>query len=162
MGTGNRIWWVIKAASVACIAMSSSVYAGECLDDQVFLRGEWGQARFTVEIADTAPERNLGLMNRESMATTSGMLFAYTAPQTVQFWMKDTLIPLDIIFLNKSGVVERIRHNAVPLSYTKIFGGNNIQYVLEINGGLANSMGIDVGTQLQHPIISEEFSKWPC
>jgi len=141
---------------------AGSVAAEACRDDQVLLRGDWGQARFRVEVADTVQERAQGLMYRDNMAKGAGMLFVYPRPQVaVAFWMKNTRIPLDIIFLDKTGVVQRIARNAVPYDETSLPGGSGIQYVLEINGGLAQAMGIDEGTELRHPAIGDSAA-WPC
>ncbi|MBT8460852.1 MAG: DUF192 domain-containing protein, partial [Boseongicola sp.] len=123
--------------------------------------GDWGQARFTVEVADDPGERSQGLMNRESMARSAGMLFVYEFPQRVAFWMRNTLIPLDMIFLDETGTVQRIHENAIPLDETAIPGGDNIQYVLEINGGLSERFGIDEGSVLRHPAIGEN-AVWGC
>ncbi len=125
------------------------------------LRGDWGQTRFTVEVADEPSERSRGLMHRPSMATSAGMLFVYDRPQFVSFWMRNTLIPLDMIFLDEAGRVKRIHENAVPLDETGIEGGEGIQYVLEINGGLAARLGITTGSELRHPAIGPEPA-WPC
>ncbi|QMU57368.1 MAG: DUF192 domain-containing protein [Boseongicola sp.] len=132
-----------------------------CQPDRVDLRGDFGRARFTVELADEPSERSQGLMHRESMATGAGMLFAYEHPQSVAFWMRNTLIPLDMIFADSVGVVMRVHENAIPLDETAIEGGQNIQFVLEINGGLADRMGISVGSQLRHPVIGANAA-WPC
>ena len=67
-----------------------------------------------------------------------------------------------MIFMDSTGTVMRVHSNAVPLDETPIFGGNNIQYVLEINGGLAERMGIEVGSVLQHPAIDQTRAAWPC
>lgn len=134
----------------------------ECRPNRVDLRGEWGQARFTVEVAQTREELSLGLMNRPSMPASAGMLFAYEMPRQVYFWMKNTLIPLDMIFMSADGVVQRIHENAVPLDETLIYGGENIQFVLEINGGMASMLGIVPGSELRHPAIVENSAAWPC
>jgi len=127
----------------------------------VQLRGDWGEARFKVEVADDNVERARGLMHRESLARNAGMLFVYERPHRAGFWMKDTLIPLDILFADSAGVVKRIVPMAEPLSEKLILGGNGIQYVLEINGGLAEAMGIAEGTELRHPAIGPDAA-WPC
>jgi uncharacterized membrane protein (UPF0127 family) len=100
-------------------------------------------------------------MNRAKMAKSAGMLFVYDKPASVSFWMRNTLIPLDMIFADSAGVVQSVHANAVPLDETPIPGGNGIQYVLEINGGLAAAMGIVVGSEMQHPAIGSTAS-WPC
>ena len=140
--------------------MGGSAWAA-CAPDRVDLRGDWGQARFTVEVADDPGERSQGLMHRESMGLSAGMLFVYERPQPVSFWMRNTLIPLDMIFMDANGVVQRIHENAVPLDETGIEGGDSIQYVLEINGGLADRLGITEGSELRHPQIAPDPA-WAC
>ncbi|WP_245897819.1 DUF192 domain-containing protein [Pseudoprimorskyibacter insulae] len=132
------------------------------MPDTLWLRGDWGTARFTVEIADDAEERAQGLMHRSSMPRAAGMLFVYPYPRAVAFWMRNTLIPLDMVFADSEGVVRHIHSNAVPLDETPIPGGDDIQYVLEINGGLSSSMGITVGSQIQHLSIGQTDAAWPC
>lgn len=126
------------------------------------LRGDWGTARFTVELADEPSEQAQGLMHRESMARSAGMLFAYPTPRPTRFWMRNTLIPLDMIFVDSAGVVQKVHSNARPLDETPIFGGSAIQYVLEINAGLSERLGIGPGTQLRHPSIDDAIAAWPC
>lgn len=133
-----------------------------CRADQVQLRGSWGEVRFSVELAQTPEERNRGLMFRESMAPGAGMLFIYEAPQPAAFWMKNTLIPLDMIFLDRTGLVTRVHANAVPGDLTPIDGGRAVYAVLEINGGLAARYGIDPGSQMQHPAFAGGPAVWPC
>ncbi len=138
------------------------VSAVDCDDAVIGLRGDWGQARFNIEIADDPAERAQGLMNRENMPRTSGMLFIYDTPQAVAFWMRNTLIPLDMLFIDPTGVVSTIQENAVPLDETAIPGGENIQYVLEINGGMSELFGITVGSQVLHPRIDQNITVWGC
>ncbi|WYK18157.1 DUF192 domain-containing protein [Roseovarius sp. W115] len=139
-----------------------SALAEACREDLVQLRGDWGQAQFTVEVADDPSERGQGLMHRDSLPPSAGMLFVYDKPDEVSFWMRNTLIPLDMIFVDAMGVVQHVHHEAVPLSEESIFGGDMIQYVLEVNGGLARAFGITQGTELRHPAIANAKAKWPC
>lgn len=136
--------------------------AAACSDTSVALRGDWGQARFSVEIADDVGERAQGLMFRKSMPASAGMLFIYDSPQTLSFWMRNTLIPLDLLFIDSRGVVQHIHSNAVPLDETPINGGDDLLAVLEINGGLAARMGITEGTALRHPAFAAHTPAWPC
>ena len=136
--------------------------AEACRDDRVHLRGDWGQASFDVEIADTGEARALGLMHRQSMPVRSGMLFVFEKPRNTSFWMRNTLISLDMLFASSDGVVQRIHENAIPLDETLIPGGDNIMYVLEINGGLSGLYGITEGTELRHLSISQSLAAWPC
>lgn len=135
--------------------------AAACDPARVDLRGDWGQARFSVEVAATPAERSMGLMHRETLAQSAGMLFVYEHPQPVSFWMRNTLIPLDMIFMDATGTVERVHENAVPLDETGIPGGTDIQFVLEINAGLARRLGIAEGTELRHPAIGDDAA-WGC
>lgn len=136
--------------------------AAGCSENSVALRGDWGQARFSVEVADDAAERAQGLMFRKSMSTGAGMLFVYDSPQAMSFWMRNTLIPLDLLFIDSRGVVQHIHENAVPLDETAIYGGENLLSVLEINGGLARRMGIKTGSELRHPAFTGHNPAWPC
>ena len=119
-------------------------------------------ARFNVEIADTDAERALGLMNREKLVASAGMLFVYDTPRRASFWMKDTLIPLDMIFADSAGRVTRVHSGAKPLDKTAINGGKDVRFVLEINGGLAKRLGIKAGSVLRNPVIDQAIAVWPC
>ena len=135
----------------------------DCAPDTVEIRSANGAVvRFSVELADDAAERAQGLMNRERLATSAGMLFAYEPPKHAYFWMKDTLIALDMIFADASGVVTRIHAGAVPLDETAIDGGAGVAYVLEINGGLAGRLGLDVGAVLRSRVIDQTAAAWRC
>ncbi len=157
-GWGRQLALVLLFVLGAGAAMAQQV----CRDDAVHLRGDWGSARFSIEIADDDAERARGLMHRESMARSAGMLFVYDRPQPLSFWMRNTLIPLDMIFIDARGEVKHIHHQAIPLDETPIFGGDNLTTVLEINGGLARAMGITVGSEVRHPSFGQENAVWPC
>lgn len=133
-----------------------------CVDTALDLRGPSGAQRFTVEVADDVAEQSQGLMFREKMATSAGMLFAFPQPKHAQFWMRNTLIPLDMIFADATGLVTRVHANAVPHDETSIDGGEGVAFVLEINGGLAARMGIAEGSQMRHPLIAQSTAIWPC
>ena len=93
-----------KLALLAALIAGPGLAADSCSPDEVWFRGPSGKARFTVEIADDAAERAVGLMNRNRMAASHGMLFVYNRPGEVSFWMENTLIPLDMIFIRADGV----------------------------------------------------------
>lgn len=161
MGKRNQGRRRLNLAVVALLALSGAANAA-CKDDAVQVKGSWGQAQFTVDVADEPQERSQGLMNVESMAQSAGMLFVYEAPQTARFWMKNTLISLDMIFADETGTVQKVHENAEPLSERLINGGREIQYVLEVNGGVAARFGIGRGDQLRHPAIDQDVAAWPC
>ena len=148
--------------AAALLAATAGSALANCEEARVDLRGDWGTARFSVELADAPEERSIGLMNRASMAKSAGMLFLYETSQPVAFWMENTLIPLDMIFMSADGVVQRIHENAVPLDRTLIPGGENILAVLEINGGMSALLGITVGSELRHPLLDQNIAAWPC
>lgn len=156
----------MKGVARGFLAVLLLVWAGAaqavCAPGTVDLRGPWGQARFSVEIADTDESRALGLMHRESMARSSGMLFIYDRPTSPSFWMRNTLIPLDMIFVDPTGRVSHIHHEAVPLDETPIPGGDNVLMVLEINGGLARALGLSVGSEMRHGRLDQDTALWPC
>lgn len=156
-----RLAALLIAAAVAVLSIAPA--SALCSDDRVELRGDWGTARFRVTIADDPRERAQGLMHVEAMPRLAGMLFIYERPQAVSFWMENTLIPLDMIFVAQDGTVRRVHSNAVPLDRTPIPGGSDdIVYVLEVNGGVAEDFGIAEGSQLRHPSIPQESAVWPC
>lgn len=149
-----------------CARLAAAQDVGPCDEGRLDLRwpegggARGGAAHFAVEIAQTESERNRGLMFRSHMPQAAGMLFVFPAPQNVNFWMKNTLIPLDLLFADSHGVVTRIHSNAVPGDLTPIEGGGDVQFVLEINGGHAAHLGIKPGAQIRHPKITH--AKWPC
>jgi uncharacterized membrane protein (UPF0127 family) len=113
--------------------------------DLSFLRTPTTLAEIDIEIADTADERATGLMNRTSLPSDAGMLFIFPTEQNVSFWMKDTLIPLDMVFVNDAKVIINIARNTVPLSETLIPSGGPTRYVVEVNAGFCLLHNINVG-----------------
>ena len=101
-------------------------------------------------------------MNRPALGRFAGMLFVYPDARAVSFWMRNTLIPLDMIFVDSLGVVQNIHENATPLSEETIYGGMEIKFVFEINGGMARALGITPGSELRHPSISGPEVIWAC
>jgi uncharacterized membrane protein (UPF0127 family) len=134
-----------------------------CDPYQLDIRDEGVSAKFNVEVAVSPEEKARGLMYRESMPMFSGMLFVYSQPQRVSFWMRNTLIPLDMVFIGADGIVRHVHENARPLDETGIPGGSDdIQYVLELNGGLARMLNITPGAEIRHPAINSNLAAWPC
>jgi uncharacterized membrane protein (UPF0127 family) len=121
--------------------------------DTVEILTSRGAARFTVELAITPAQQERGLMFRKSLAPDRGMLFPYKPPQRAAFWMKNTLIPLDIIYIAPDGRVLSIARNAVPHDETPIPSGGVIGGVLEIPGGRAAQLGILPGDRVLNKIF---------
>lgn len=135
--------------------------AAECSDTHVDLRGDFGQVRFSVEIADTPELRSRGLMFREDLPRMGSMLFVYERPNDAVFWMKNTPLPLDILFFSETGELTEIQADAIPFDETGLPGGEDVQYVLEIHGGLAERLGIDEGAEIRHPALGDNAT-WGC
>ena len=104
--------------------------------------------RFTVEVAETPEQQAQGLMNRQSLAPDRGMIFPRNQPGDASFWMKDTLIPLDIIVIRTDGTIARIAENTVPMSLDPIPSLEPVGAVLEIAGGRSAELGIKPGDKV--------------
>ena len=110
-----------------------------------------GEHRFTVEVARTPAEQSMGLMYRESLGPRDGMIFPYDPPQEVGFWMKNTLIPLDMLFIRADGRIARIAARTRPLSLDSVVSGEPVAAVLELRGGRAAELGIRPGDRVSWP-----------
>lgn len=153
---------MVRFLAALIVIFSVGRASAGCTPDSVAVRGQFGQVTFQIELADTPKLRSKGLMFRESLARGAGMLFVYDKPQRATFWMKNTLIPLDMIFVDTSGTVTHVHSNAVPHDETLIDGGRGVFAVLEINAGLSKSYGILPGAELQHQAFEKEHAIWPC
>jgi uncharacterized protein len=114
-----------------------------------------GRHRFTVEIADTPQTRARGLMFRKSLPPATGMLFDFKRPQEVAFWMKNTLIPLDMLFVSARGRILAVHRNAVPLSLATIASPVPVRAVIELAGGTAARLGIAPGDRVLSRIFGD-------
>lgn len=151
----------MRALAPLLLSLLAGGAAAQCAPDRVTVSGGFGEATFTVQVADEPAERSRGLMFVESMGTLEGMLFVYEEPGPAAFWMRNTLIPLDMLFADETGTITRIAREAQPLDETPIPGGDAVQFVLEINGGLAERLGIQEGDTLRHPLVGEGAAD-PC
>ena len=112
-----------------------------------------GERQFTVELARTPSEMELGLMFRQSMPADAGMLFIYPSERQVEFWMKNTFIPLDMLFISTDGHVRHITERAIPLDETPIPSVEAVRAVLEVNGGTVSRLGIKEGDVVRLPAL---------
>lgn len=153
-----------RAAALCAVLLlaAAGARAEDCAVGVADLRQGSSVLRFQVEVADDEAERARGLMFREAMPRFDGMLFVYDRPEPVAFWMKNTLIPLDMLFFDAEGRLVSVHENTVPGDLTPIPGGEAIQYVLEINGGAARRLGIAPGAELRHPALDRATAAWPC
>ena len=112
-----------------------------------------GDKVFSVEIADNEESREIGLMWRTLLLANEGMIFDFKTPKYAAFWMKNTLIPLDILFIREDGTIARIAHNAKPHDLTPVESGEPILAVLELKGGEAAAQNISEGDHVEFPIF---------
>jgi len=109
--------------------------------------------KFEVELALDDEHRSHGLMFRKKLGPYEGMLFDFFQEMPVAFWMKNSLIPLDMLFIAADGTIKHVHANAVPLSTDTIPSQFPVRAVLEINGGSARLLGIKPGDKVKHPIF---------
>lgn len=109
---------------------------------------------FEVEIADTPQARAQGLMFRRSMPSDRGMLFDFGRVDMVSMWMRNTYIPLDMLFIRADGVIARIARDTEPLSERSITSGEPVLSVLELNAGVTERLGVEPGDRVEHPLFS--------
>ena len=114
-----------------------------------------GPHRFKVEVAETPAQMEQGLMFRTSLAPDAGMLFVYPQPTVATMWMKNTLIPLDMLFVDPRGRIVNIQQRAVPQSLDVISAAAPVRAVIELNGGTAARLGIEPGDKVLHPDFSD-------
>ena len=106
-----------------------------------------------VEVARTPEQRGIGLMHRTALARSRGMLFDFGTTRQVTMWMKNTLIPLDMFFADRTGLIVTVAERTTPLSEKQIQSGQPVRFVLEMIGGSAARLGIGPGDRLRHPLI---------
>ncbi len=135
---------------------SSPIHAATLRQEPLEITTAKATIKFTVEIADTEATRNRGMMYRKSLAPDKGMLFDFKTPREAAFWMRNTLIPLDIIFITQDGRILTIARNAVPHSEVPIPSGGVIRGVLELAGGRAAQLGIYPGDRVKHRIFKRD------
>lgn len=116
-------------------------------DTLVLAAGET-KHQLTIEVAETPAEKAKGLMFRRALGENEGMLFLYTEPQPVAMWMRNTYLPLDMVFIDRFGTIISIAERTVPFSEDRIESGGSVLAVLEINGGLAERLGLKPGDQV--------------
>lgn len=121
---------------------------------ELTIHGQDGRVhRFQVEVADTDERRAWGLMHRDSMPPDHGMIFDFKRDQPVAMWMRNTRIPLDMLFIDREGRVVKIHARAVPFDETSIHSDLPVRGVLELNGGTAARLGLKPGDVVRHPVF---------
>jgi uncharacterized membrane protein (UPF0127 family) len=142
------------AAVLVALLLPSQMAAGaEVPRRELVVTTDTGERRFSVELADDVRERALGLMYRHEMPDGEGMLFDFGSEQPVSFWMRNTYISLDMLFIREDGTIESIAERATPLSDSSILSDGPVRYVLEINAGLSDELGIEEGDVVSGPAL---------
>ncbi|TBW33704.1 DUF192 domain-containing protein [Siculibacillus lacustris] len=121
--------------------------------DRLEIHTAAGPRAFSVELVDTEATRGQGLMFRTQMATDHGMLFDFRREEPVYFWMKNTYLPLDMVFIRADGTIRSIAKDTTPLSEAPIGSGGPVRYVLEVVAGTAARLGVAPGDRVVHARI---------
>ena len=135
------------------VAFSPSGLAAAAETSALVLKTDTGDHSYTVELAITHSQRAKGLMFRRILPKTHGMLFLYDPPQEIGMWMRNTYIPLDMVFIDSEGRVHRIEARTEPFSTTIIRSGGAVAAVLELNAGETERIGLRPGDAVIHPAL---------
>ncbi len=149
---GVRLWAALAVIVIVSLAARGGAARSDGFEALQIVTAT-GAHDFQVEIARDEASRARGLMARRFMPADHGMLFEFDREAPEAFWMKDTYIPLDMIFISRAGVVTNIAANAEPLSERAIPSGPPCMAVLELNGGAAARIGLKLGDKIRHPFF---------
>jgi uncharacterized protein len=151
-------------AALATIALSYAPYAAAIVCDpgKIEIITNQGNQTFSIEIADDPQEQARGLMFRPALPTDAGMLFIFDPPRPTSFWMRNTMIPLDMIFIDDTGKVDSVAERSDTYSEQVSSSKGEVRAVLEINGGLSRLMGIGPGTQVIHQAFENAPEEARC
>ena len=143
------------AAALAALILCANPAARAASVQPLEIATKSGVRVFSVEMATTEEEKTTGLMYRKELADGKGMLFDFSPEQQISMWMKNTYIPLDMIFIRADGRILRIAENTEPLSTKIISSGGLAKGVLEVIAGTAQKYGIQPGDRVAHPLFSK-------
>lgn len=158
MTTGKTIAGAIFAVAAALVIFAAVASASNrpmmlpAHREPLIIETNSGEQQFTIEIADEPSERQRGLMFRESLEQRRGMLFVFQQTERQGFWMKNTPLPLDLLFVAENGRIVAIRKGE-PYSEALIAPIYPVRFVLELNAGTARKFGINLGARLRHPVV---------
>ena len=144
-------WWWVLFFLYGCIVHGRE---GE-LEPLTIETAAGDVIHYQIELAVSQRDKERGLMFRESLPEDRGMLFIYRPEKTVAMWMKNTLLPLDMLFIDKEGKIARIESDTVPGSLKVISSGAEVRAVLELNAGQASKHGIKAGDRVFHSVFAQ-------
>lgn len=148
LGLALGLAWLAAGLVPAVAQQSLATFTRDSLTVRTADGGEWA---FDIELALSPEQQAQGLMYRRSLAPDAGMLFVYRPARPVTMWMKNTVIPLDMLFIAEDGEIVKIVERTVPFSLATISSDRRVRAVLEINGGTADRLGIRPGDRIVHP-----------
>ena len=150
------------AALVAFVTIGPSMMPAQAFADgaqtrlkreQMTLVTASGEIPISIEVAETLEQKSKGLMFRKSLDDKAGMLFPYDRPQEITMWMKNTYIPLDMVFIKADGTIHRIEAMTEPFSEATVASQGPVTSVLELNGGAAARLGLKAGDTVRHAVF---------
>ncbi len=144
----------LLAAAILSLVLLAGTVARAADETMLEIVTENGVHVFSVEMARTDEERQKGLMFRKELAEGVGMLFDFKPDQNVSMWMRNTYIPLDMLFINGDGTIRRIAENTEPMSERTISSGGPVRGVFEVIAGTAKKLGIKAGDKVAHPLFT--------
>lgn len=148
--------WLLAAVVVGfATAAWGAPPAPEFAKSTLAIESAAGRFEFQVEVASSPEQRAHGLMYRRHLAEDHGMLFDFGTSRPVSMWMRNTYIPLDILFIEKDGRIARIAVETEPLSEEVIASGGPVKAVLELQGGVTAKLGIRPGDRVIHPLFAD-------
>ncbi len=149
---------LLKFFIILLVAPAALIIISACTNENtaIIITKDGVEHKFKIEIADNDKSRAKGLMFRQKLAPNEGMLFDFFEEKQVSFWMRDTFIPLDMLFIDAQGIIKKIHINAKPHDLTSIPSDVPVRFVLEINGSRSVELGIKVGDKLLHPRVENK------
>ena len=147
-------WWIVMVAVVAAgIHAAAAQVAFE--ESPLTIDAAHDRYEFQVELAVSPEQRRQGLMFRESLEEDRGMLFDFGSPQRATMWMRNTYVPLDMLFIDADGRITQIAANTQPLSDAVVASREPVRAVLELRGGVSAKLGIEPGDRVIHPLFGD-------
>lgn len=150
---GSRAARAVALLFVVMVALTLGSFGvlAKMLEERLWLLTGAGERPITIEVAATPEEQSFGLMFRTKLDDDRGMLFPHPAPRELNMWMRNTYIPLDMVFIRADGVVHRIEVMTEPLSERIIASQGDVLAVLELAGGAAARLGLKPGDRVRYP-----------
>ena len=155
IGIGMRLLGFVAAAVVAFLSIAAAPPQSALPRSTVIIDTPNGAVRFNVEVARDTAARMQGLMFRTKMAADAGMLFDFPRDDYQAFWMKNTILPLDLIFIRADGTISSVATHTVPYSEQPVMSQEPIRAVLEINAGRSDALGIKAGEKVHNRIFRD-------